>query len=761
MTVAARADLAEIRRALALLVEPDAVVELRVPNAGRAGAASGYFDDFDALAAAAARWSGRAEGVYLTLNPAIPALLARSPNRVAESARHTTSDADVLHRRRMLFDLDPVRPAGISSTDDEHAAAIARASVIRACLGEHGWPAALLADSGNGAHLVYAVQLANDAAARDLVRRALAALALEHDDERVTVDVTTYNAARISKVYGTLAGKGADTTDRPHRIARILDAPERLDVVPRVLLEKLAALAPPAAPQPAGAHGSYTLEAIERALNTRGLTIAKRKAWNGGTLLELAECPWSGPAHARTARVILHASGAVSAGCFHASCAARGWRDLRDALRIVRAPPTSSNGHRSPWDAAQPIADFLAGEDDEVQYLDLLHSLVPGALTEWFSPRGLGKTHVLHALLVPLARAGKRVLLLDRDNPRREIKRRLRSWGAAGLDAHFRIMTRDDTPPLTDRAAWERFPFAEYDVVAIDSLDASSEGVGEQDSAAPSRAIASLLDLAHRADGPAVIVLGNTTKSGQAGRGSGIVEDRGDIVYEIRDATDFTPTGKVAWWEELPPAARLDWASRATRRRRRDTYRLALISSKHRVGPEPDPCVVEISLTEQPWTWRDVTAALVAVGEEAREAEAQERREHLDAAAAALIREIESREAAGESALTKREAEAVLRAGSLTHRAARALLTERNRKAWSLTPDPDDARATLVTRVSPEVLSAFANSADPHKQRGFCASDADTRMDTGRPRSTAENGRNSDTDNADTTSTFLSEEVVL
>jgi hypothetical protein len=414
----------------------------------------------------------------------------------------------------------------------------------------------------------------------------------------------------------------------------------------------------------------------------------------------------------------------------------------------------SGNGHdqRSPWEAAQSIGDFLASEDDEdVQYLDPLHSLVPSALTEWFSPRGIGKTQVLHALLVRLAREGKRVLLLDRDNPRREIKRRLRGWGARDLDtAHFRVMTRDETPPLTDTAAWAQFPFDAFDLVALDSLDAHSEGVGEQDSARPSRSIAALLDLAHRANGPAVIVLGNTTKDGKAGRGSGVVEDRADIVFEIRDVTDFAPTGKKAWWEELPPAARGDWASRATRRKRRDTYRLAFIPTKHRGGPEPDPCIVELRLGGSPWSWRDVTADVEAAGEQAREAEAQEHRERLDAAATALVAEIERRAAAGLALPGKVEAEGLLMKAGLTSRAARALLTDRDGIAWTLAGP--DRKTVLVTPISARGAPASASSANPHEQRGFAEVNSGTRMDTGRPHSTTKNVRDPEQDDTDTPS---------
>jgi len=186
-------------------------------------------------------------------------------------------------------------------------------------------------------------------------------------------------------------------------------------------------------------------------------------------------------------------------------------------------------------------------------------------------------------------------------------------------------MTRDEVPPLTDSAAWKDFPWRDYDLVIIDSLDASTEGVGEKDSAKPSRAISPILDIAHRSNGPAVLVLGNTIKTAAHARGSGVVEDRGDIVYEIRDATDLSPSGKKPWWLELPRAGADAWAERAARRKRRDRYRLALVPSKFRVAAEPDPFILEIDLASLPWTLRDVTEEVVRAGEEAKKKAAQER----------------------------------------------------------------------------------------------------------------------------------------
>src|SRR5262249_30462932 len=56
---------------------------------------------------------------------------------------------------------------------------------------------------------------------------------------------------------------------------------------------------------------------------------------------------------------------------------------------------------------------------------------------------------------------------------------------------------------------------------------------------------------------------------------------------------------------------------RAGRRKHRDRYRLAFVSSKFRLGEEPDPFALELDFTTEPWSMRDVTADLVAAGESA------------------------------------------------------------------------------------------------------------------------------------------------
>jgi hypothetical protein len=69
----------DIVRTLQLWCEDGQVYELRVPKTKRRGVISGYFDDLSALTVNADTLSDDMDvpAVYLTLNPALPDLIAR------------------------------------------------------------------------------------------------------------------------------------------------------------------------------------------------------------------------------------------------------------------------------------------------------------------------------------------------------------------------------------------------------------------------------------------------------------------------------------------------------------------------------------------------------------------------------------------------------------------------------------------------------------------------------------------------------------
>jgi hypothetical protein len=289
--------------------------------------------------------------VYITLNPITPELLARYANRVEEGAQGLTTDRHVLRRRWLPIDFDATRPAKISATDAEHEAALQRAMACRAWLRQQQWPEPLAADSGNGAHLLYRLDLPNDAASTRLITHTLQALALLFSDAHMTVDETTSNAARVWKLYGTLVCKGDHLPQRPHRLARLIAVPDVLEVVPHEHLIALAALLP----EPPGTtprHRVVDREAFDlmQWVVHHQLPVVSQGPWgNGGYKWILNPCPWN-PEHTnRAAYLVQLASGAIAAGCHHHGCIGKDWQALRRLYdparhRLRDHPPGASSG---------------------------------------------------------------------------------------------------------------------------------------------------------------------------------------------------------------------------------------------------------------------------------------------------------------------------------------------------------------------------------------------------------------------------------
>ncbi len=253
-------DPSEIRRFVTAVPANGLPYELRIlrkdtsPN-GNKLIDSGFFTTTEpqALIEAAAGITGDyASGVYLTMSPvdpSLPAELGRPLNRLARAVGKTTADPRITRRRIILIDVDAVKPAGMagmSATDAERAAALATRDEIEAWLQDAGWPAPRVkTSSGNGGGLLYEIDLPNDEMARQLIKRDLEALSARFTTATATVDVANSNAARITRIPGTVTAKGENTPDRPWRRATAV-YPDGAGVVTRDQLVALAAQAPSA-----------------------------------------------------------------------------------------------------------------------------------------------------------------------------------------------------------------------------------------------------------------------------------------------------------------------------------------------------------------------------------------------------------------------------------------------------------------------------------------------------------------------------------
>jgi len=195
---------------------------------------------------------------------------------IAARAGSFTSDREILERRGLLLDFDPVRVSGISSTDDEHEQALSYMQEVTDNLSFlYGLPAPCLIDSGNGGHARYVLEpMPNDQDTTDLIKATLQCLDRRYSNKKVVIDKSVFNAARIVRVPGTVARKGEHTPDRPHRVSRILRPFDPLDVLRAETLRKLVGHIGPAtgartAPTaPRGTSEYPPDEQLYRSLNT-------------------------------------------------------------------------------------------------------------------------------------------------------------------------------------------------------------------------------------------------------------------------------------------------------------------------------------------------------------------------------------------------------------------------------------------------------------------------------------------------------------
>ncbi len=216
-----------------LFVHPGEIVEVRAMAVdGKKGMVlSGYFDDHEAFCKAAKEVDRKQHGgIYFTLQVIDPRLIARANNRL-KIGDLTTSDKDVLFYRWLPIDLDPVRPAGIPSSDSELQAAMDLRNPVTAWITrELGFADPIKAMSGNGGHLLFKLpDWPANPENKDIIKGILEDSSKRFSTDKVKIDTSVFNPARIWKLYGTTARKGDEIPAnqyreaRPHRLAYIDD----------------------------------------------------------------------------------------------------------------------------------------------------------------------------------------------------------------------------------------------------------------------------------------------------------------------------------------------------------------------------------------------------------------------------------------------------------------------------------------------------------------------------------------------------------
>lgn len=339
-------DANEIRKWHTVFFPDNAMFEIRILGGGpqKRRNWSGYFTDIEDMLGklqpfmdTSDKWIGKPQ-FYFTLNEIDPELYGRSQHDCFVDSAVATSDNDIVRRRWVLIDFDPVRKKDLASSQSELKAAHDAAANVYRYLKTMGFKEPVIALSGNGYHLLYKVDMPNDEEHKELIKDFIDALASKYSDNIVDVDKSVFNAGRICKLYGTEARKGSCTEERPWRTARIL-YPKDGEVVyanEDALLRKVidSVTVPSSSQEQTATRQAYQGNDrfdLERWLNAHGLEY--RIKWDGGIQkFQLKVCPFEemhSTHHEWDSAICVMPDGKIAFTCFHSHCKDKKWSDVR------------------------------------------------------------------------------------------------------------------------------------------------------------------------------------------------------------------------------------------------------------------------------------------------------------------------------------------------------------------------------------------------------------------------------------------------
>ena len=332
-----------ITKAIQLLHPNGELFEIRLINGGYN--ASGYFTSADtaikALQDFHPEWNARtktarAANIFITLNPINISCYSRKQHDCfIENAQPTTKDNEITALHWLLIDLDPKRMSGVSSSEEELKLAKAKARTIHDFLSDRGFKEPIRAMSGNGIHLVYRFDVPNIAENVAVFENALKVLSQKFSDDEVEVDTTVFNPARICKLWGTIAQKGATTPERPHRKAYIEPSvPSSVDVNDFTLLQALAAEFEENKPSVPVQNTIQTEKKekfdLQKFISNHNIPIKSIENTPNGTVKYILEhCLFDESHKGKDAAIFEKTDGSLGYKCFHNSCSDKHWKDVR------------------------------------------------------------------------------------------------------------------------------------------------------------------------------------------------------------------------------------------------------------------------------------------------------------------------------------------------------------------------------------------------------------------------------------------------
>jgi len=298
---------------------------------------SGYFNNVESVINAIKPYSEMDdEQIYFVLNKIDNACYGRQQSeKLVKSPKITTNDNDIVKRSFVFVDFDPVRKSGTNASNDEFELAHKKAQDVFRFLREKGFSDPIISKSGNGFHLTFKVDMPNDEKTTETIKRFYEYLASVFSDDKVDIDTKVFNLARLCKLYGTMAKKGANLEDRPWRMSEIIYVPKEINITDIEKFESIAALLPTKeAPKPIQRNtriGYGEQFDLESWLNSHGIEYRKKQD-GASTKYEIKTCPWHETHSSNnpfSSALFQDAEGKITYTCAHSHCKDKQWKDFR------------------------------------------------------------------------------------------------------------------------------------------------------------------------------------------------------------------------------------------------------------------------------------------------------------------------------------------------------------------------------------------------------------------------------------------------
>lgn len=441
--------ISELRKWYDIFKDNHYLVELRLIDPQTSKTYSGYFEDVDTIIKALEPYEHCNQ--YFVLNRIDERLYKRQQkDHFVCKPKETTSDKDIEGYDWIMIDIDVERPSGITSSDEELNYAKKKANEVYAYLRDANFEKPVVCCSGSGVHVMYKVALANDEENRKLIKNFLDALGMMFSDEKVHIDSVVGNPARLCRLYGSVNRKGANTEERPHRLAYIVKAPDEIKPTDIEYIRKVASLIPePEAPSRQNHYrgtDSFDLEAFIAKYNIK---VAKKTATNDYTKYVLAECPFDANHKAPDSCVFAFRNGGYQFVCLHQSHRHLTFKDFRlhfdpnaydkatfadhvyrqnyYRVRPMFEPEPVTQDKGNPWKMMSEIKKTELSPNDYIPtgiktLDDIVIGQKLGQVTVWSGRRGCAKSTLLNQVLLGSANRGARCALISRELSEGETK---------------------------------------------------------------------------------------------------------------------------------------------------------------------------------------------------------------------------------------------------------------------------------------------------------------------------------------------------